>query len=108
MSKENFKSIALLSTHGFFDPVPKLGRTDTGGQVVYVLEMAKAMAKKGIKVDIYTRWFEKEKILASKIILSKELESKESELLSLDYFYEREIKSMLNKKRYISSEQLFQ
>lgn len=62
MSKKNFKSIALLSTHGYFDPVPKLGRTDTGGQVVYVLEMAKAMAKKGIKVDIYTRWFEKEKI----------------------------------------------
>ncbi|MCB2218946.1 MAG: glycosyltransferase [Bacteroidetes bacterium] len=61
MSKENFKHIALLSTHGYFDPVPQLGRTDTGGQVVYVLEMAKAMAKKGIKVDIFTRWFEREK-----------------------------------------------
>ena len=62
MSKWNYKSIALLSTHGYFDPVPVLGRTDTGGQVVYVLEMAKAMARHGIKVDIYTRWFEKEKL----------------------------------------------
>lgn len=52
-------SIAMLSTHGYFDPVPVLGRTDTGGQVVYVLELAKAIAKKGIKVDIYTRWFDK-------------------------------------------------
>lgn len=67
MSNWNFKSIALLSTHGYFDPVPILGRTDTGGQVVYVLEMAKAMARHGIKVDIYTRWFEKEKIQADPV-----------------------------------------
>jgi len=50
--------IAMLSTHGYFDPVPQLGQTDTGGQVVYVLELAKAMASKGYKVDIYTRWFD--------------------------------------------------
>ena len=54
----NIKSIALLSTHGYFDPVPQLGRTDTGGQVVYVLELAKALAKAGYKTDIYTRWFD--------------------------------------------------
>lgn len=59
--EHNFKRIAMLSTHGYFDPVPQLGRTDTGGQVVYVLELAKAIAKKGIPVDIFTRWFEKEK-----------------------------------------------
>lgn len=62
MNKWKYKNIALLSTHGYFDPVPKLGRTDTGGQVVYVLEMAKSIARHGIKVDIYTRWFEKEKL----------------------------------------------
>ncbi|MBN1338701.1 MAG: glycosyltransferase [Bacteroidales bacterium] len=61
MKKWNFKHIGLLSTHGYFDPVPQLGRTDTGGQVVYVLELAKAIARHGIKVDIITRWFEKEK-----------------------------------------------
>lgn len=54
-----FNRIALLSTHGYFDPVPTLGRTDTGGQVVYVLELAKALARRGIKTDIYTRWFDK-------------------------------------------------
>lgn len=56
-----FKRIAMLSTHGYFDPVPRLGRTDTGGQVVYVLELAKAFSRIGIPVDIYTRWFNKEK-----------------------------------------------
>jgi mannosylfructose-phosphate synthase len=59
MEKKDFKNICMLSTHGYFDPVPQLGRTDTGGQVVYVLELAKAIARKGIKVDIYTRWFDK-------------------------------------------------
>jgi len=57
MENKKIKSIAMLSTHGYFDPVPTLGRTDTGGQVVYVLELAKALAKAGIKVDIYTRRF---------------------------------------------------
>jgi mannosylfructose-phosphate synthase len=61
MNKINYKHIAMLSTHGYFDPIPTLGITDTGGQVVYVLELAKAMARKGIKVDIYTRWFDKSK-----------------------------------------------
>lgn len=51
----------MLSTHGYFDPIPQLGRTDTGGQVVYVLELAKAISKMEIKVDIYTRWFDKNK-----------------------------------------------
>jgi mannosylfructose-phosphate synthase len=54
-----YKHIAMLSTHGYFDPKPLLGETDTGGQVLYVLELSKALARKGIKVDIYTRWFDK-------------------------------------------------
>ncbi|TFF86653.1 glycosyltransferase family 1 protein [Candidatus Thorarchaeota archaeon] len=53
------KRIAMLSTHGYFDAEPQLGRTDTGGQVVYVLELSKALTKQGIAVDIYTRWFDK-------------------------------------------------
>jgi mannosylfructose-phosphate synthase len=51
----------MLSTHGYVDPEPQLGRTDTGGQVVYVLQLSKALSKQGIKVDIYTRWFDKSK-----------------------------------------------
>ncbi len=53
--------VAMLSTHGYFDPVPELGKTDTGGQVVYVLRLAKALAHLGVKVDIYTRWFDPER-----------------------------------------------
>ena len=52
------KSVCMLSTHGYFDPIPQLGQTDTGGQVVYVLQLAKALAAHNIKVDIYTRWFD--------------------------------------------------
>ena len=51
----------MLSTHGYVDPEPQLGRTDTGGQVVYVLQLSKALSKQGIRVDIYTRWFDKSK-----------------------------------------------
>jgi len=61
MASQQFKNIALLSTHGYVDPVPQLGQTDTGGQVVYVLELAKSIARTGINVDIYTRWFDKSK-----------------------------------------------
>jgi mannosylfructose-phosphate synthase len=53
--------ISMLSTHGYFDAEPQLGRTDTGGQVVYVLELSKALSKRGIAVDIYTRWFDESK-----------------------------------------------
>lgn len=56
MSK--IKNIAQFSVHGYFDPEPVLGRTDTGGQVTYVLELARYLAKiNDIKVDIYTRQF---------------------------------------------------
>ncbi len=50
--------IAHFSVHGYFDPEPVLGRTDTGGQVTYVLELARHLARLGPKVDIYTRQFE--------------------------------------------------
>jgi len=49
--------VAFISIHGYVDPIPKLGLTDTGGQVVYVVEMAKRLGAMGIKVDIYTRLF---------------------------------------------------
>ena len=54
-------NICMLSTHGYFDPIPQLGRTDTGGQVTYVIELAKALTTLGKKVDIYTRWFDQSK-----------------------------------------------
>jgi len=56
-SKKEIKRICMLSVHGYVDPEPTLGKTDTGGQVTYVLGLSKALARQGKKVDIYTRQF---------------------------------------------------
>lgn len=50
--------IAMVSTHGYVAAVPPLGAADTGGQVVYVLELSKKLAQLGYEVDIWTRRFE--------------------------------------------------
>ena len=45
--------LALLSFHGC--PVARLGEGDTGGMNVYVLQVARELARRGCKVDVYTR-----------------------------------------------------
>jgi len=50
--------IAMISTHGYVATEAPLGMPDTGGQVVYVLELSKKLAQLGYKVDIWTRRFE--------------------------------------------------
>jgi len=50
--------VGLVSTHGYVAAEPPLGAADTGGQVVYVLELAKKIAQLGFDVDIWTRRFE--------------------------------------------------
>lgn len=50
--------IGMVSTHGYVAAEPPLGAADTGGQVVYVLELAKKLAQLGFEVDIWTRRFE--------------------------------------------------
>jgi mannosylfructose-phosphate synthase len=50
--------IAMVSTHGYVAANPPLGAADTGGQVVYVLELARKLAQLGYDVDIWTRRFE--------------------------------------------------
>jgi mannosylfructose-phosphate synthase len=52
--------IAMVSTHGYVAAVPPLGAADTGGQVVYVIELAKKFALLGYQVDIWTRRFEEQ------------------------------------------------
>lgn len=52
--------IALVSTHGYVAAEPPLGAVDTGGQVVYVLELGKKLAQLGYLVDIWTRQFERQ------------------------------------------------
>lgn len=50
--------IAMVSTHGYVAAHPPLGAADTGGQVVYVLELSRKLAQLGYEVDIWTRRFE--------------------------------------------------
>lgn len=50
--------IAMVSTHGYVAAHPPLGAADTGGQVVFVLELSKKLAQLGYDVDIWTRQFE--------------------------------------------------
>ena len=47
--------ILMLSTHGYVAAEPELGKPDTGGQVVFVLELARQFADLGHTVDIVTR-----------------------------------------------------
>lgn len=52
--------LLLLSIHGYVAADPELGKPDTGGQVVFVLELAKRFARLGYKVDLVTRRFGKQ------------------------------------------------
>jgi mannosylfructose-phosphate synthase len=49
--------IAMVSTHGYVAATPPLGAADTGGQVVYVLELSRKLAQLGYSVDVWTRQF---------------------------------------------------
>ncbi len=50
--------IMMISTHGYVSAEPEFGKPDTGGQVVFVLELSKCLARMGYHVDILTRQFE--------------------------------------------------
>jgi mannosylfructose-phosphate synthase len=52
------RRIAMISTHGYVAALPPLGAPDTGGQVVFVIELSKQLARLGYKVDIWTRHFD--------------------------------------------------
>jgi mannosylfructose-phosphate synthase len=66
LSPENaLPRIAMISTHGYVAASPPLGAADTGGQVVYVLELSKKLALLGYQVDIWTRRFEDQPAIES-------------------------------------------
>lgn len=52
------RRIAMISTHGYVATEPPLGAPDTGGQVVFVLELSRKLAQLGYQVDIWTRRFD--------------------------------------------------
>lgn len=55
--------LAMISTHGYVAADPPLGAADTGGQVVYVLEVSKKLARLGYEVDIWTRQFDAQPVV---------------------------------------------
>ena len=57
-TQSSLPRIAMVSTHGYVASAPPLGAADTGGQVVYVLELSRKLAQLGYEVDIWTRRFE--------------------------------------------------
>ncbi len=50
--------IMMISTHGYVAAEAEFGKPDTGGQVVYVLELSRCLARLGFQVDVLTRQFE--------------------------------------------------
>jgi D-inositol-3-phosphate glycosyltransferase len=52
------RRIAMLSVHAC--PLAKLGGRDSGGMNVYVRELARDLGARGIEVDVFTRWREKD------------------------------------------------
>jgi mannosylfructose-phosphate synthase len=58
MPSPAIERLMMISTHGYVSAAPEFGRPDTGGQVVYVLELAKCLGRMGYAVDILTRRFE--------------------------------------------------
>lgn len=58
MTPRDNEKILMISTHGYVRAEPEFGKPDTGGQVVYVLELSKCLARMGYQVEILTRQFE--------------------------------------------------
>lgn len=82
--------IAMISTHGYVAANPPLGAVDTGGQVVYVLELSKKLAQLGFEVDIWTRRFEDqpEYDLVSERVRVIRMPCGGSEFIPKEYLYE--------------------
>lgn len=51
-------NILMISLHGYIASEPELGKPDTGGQVSFVLDLAKRFTRLGHSVDVVTRQFE--------------------------------------------------
>lgn len=65
MKSRDPRRIMMITTHGYVGAEPEFGMPDTGGQVVYVLELSKCMARMGYRVDILTRRFDDQPFIES-------------------------------------------
>lgn len=58
VENRRIRRVCILNPQGYVEYPAPLGKTDTGGQTVYILQLAKALGKRNIKVDIITRQFD--------------------------------------------------
>jgi hypothetical protein len=86
------KSILMISLHGYVAANAELGKPDTGGQVVYVLELADRFSRLGKSVDLLTRKFEDQPEYDQMIILTCGVY-----LLEVKSLYERKICTIILK-----------
>jgi mannosylfructose-phosphate synthase len=98
----------MISTHGYVGAEPEFGKPDTGGQVVYVLELSKCLAKLGFHVDILTRRFEnqpgKEKVAERCAVLRFPCGG--SEFIPKEVLYEDMPEWVENVRKFIRSKKL--
>jgi D-inositol-3-phosphate glycosyltransferase len=52
------RRVAMVSVHAC--PLAKLGGRDSGGMNVYVRELARDLGSRGLEIDVFTRWREKD------------------------------------------------
>lgn len=100
--------IAMISTHGYVANIPPLGAADTGGQVVYVLELSKKLADLGYEVDIWTRRFEgQEEIdVVNECVRIIRVPCGGQEFIPKEYLYEKLPEWCENALRFIKKHQL--
>lgn len=102
---ENLPRIAMISTHGYVSSQAPLGAADTGGQVVYVIELSKRIAEIGFEVDIYTRLFEDQKAfeyVADRVRIVR-IPCGGKEFIPKEYLYRKIPEWSENALRFISS-----
>jgi mannosylfructose-phosphate synthase len=100
--------IMMISTHGYVAAEPELGKPDTGGQVVYVLELSKCLARMGYHVDILTRRFEDQpdrEHVADRVRLLR-FPCGSGEFISKETLYEAIPEWVRNVARFIRNEEL--
>lgn len=100
--------IAMVSTHGYVAAIPPLGAADTGGQVVYVIELSKKLAQLGYEVDIWTRRFEEQPELetVNKRVRIIRMPCGAPEFLPKEYLYEQLPEWSENALRFIQKHRL--
>lgn len=100
--------IAMISTHGYVAAEPPLGLPDTGGQVVFVIELSKKLAELGYIVDIWTRQFEDqpEAEIVDKDVTLRRIPCGSDDFIPKEYLYKSLGEFIIKAKAIIKNENI--